>query len=126
MTFLLFSYSCFAGPEKKDFTQLMNNYFDYVLQEDEEKLQTILSQEYYQHLKKTKSLEPIYEKNRKNKPDPKNRKFDLTYQKASVDKDLYFVNIKDPKASDFDDQWYEVRVQKNKKLKIMKVRIIDN
>ena len=111
LLFTLVSGNTFAKEYTKiDFENLMTSYLSALVQKDEEALSKVTSERFLKKFKQSGQLKQVF-KAQKNSTVGK---FDLTFKKAIVDKDLYLVNIKNPEEKDYSEYWYFVKESKGK------------
>lgn len=95
---------------KIDFEKLMTSYLSALVQKDEDALSKVTSERFLKKFKESGQLKQVF-KAQKNSTVGK---FDLTFKKAIVDKNLYLVNIKNPEEKDYNEYWYFVKESKGK------------
>lgn len=114
-TFIIFNLtqlSLAKDFEKDDFKTLMSNYLSALKNKDEKALSKVTTKRFLEKFKKDGQLERIF----KAQDSTKIGKFDITFKRAIVNKDLYMVNIKNPEDKSFDEDWYFVKADGEKLL----------
>lgn len=95
---------------KADFQKLMKSYLSALQQKDEKALSEIMSSKLLKKFKENGQLKQVFYAQKEKSVG----KFDVTYQKALVNKNLYMVNIKNPEDKEYGEYWYLVKEEKGK------------
>lgn len=107
----LSSLNVFAN-EASEIKNLMNAYLKGMNHQSESQIKAISSDKYFKLLNKNNRLQKVFKMNKI--PPKETFEFDMVYKKAAVTKNLFLVNIKDPKQKDYGEYWYYVKFEKGK------------
>ena len=107
LLFILMIFSTQTFSQEKELEKLMGTYLKSLNTLNYNELEKITSKTYFKKLKESYKVKNADQKTKEKYI------FDLKYKKASLEKDLYFVNIKDKKDKDFHEYWYLVKKIKN-------------
>ena len=94
-----------SEPKQENFEKLMTSYLQALKNQSHEELKKVTTDKFYQQFKKTGLLDKVFKAQKKGKVKP----FDVIFKKASLTKDLYFVNIKNKKKKEYGENWYYIR-----------------
>lgn len=110
LIFFVFSISCFAIDQKES-KELFKSYLESIRSSDKSKLEKVITKEYFNELSKKKLIEEMFKMNKKS-----NEKidFDISIKKAALQKNLYYVNIKNKSDKHFGHNWFRVIRLKDK------------
>lgn len=95
---------------KDDFNKLMRNYLQALQNKDEKALSDVTSKNFLRKFRGSGQMKQVFNAQKEKSVG----KFDLTFKKALVEKDLYLLNIKNPEDQDYDEYWYFVKDKKGK------------
>lgn len=109
----IISLNCFAISQE-DSKDLFTRYLDSIRSKKEDLFRSIVTDKYYKDLKNKKMIQEMFEMNKKSK---KKLNFDIKIKKAGLDKDTYFINIKDKSQKNYGHNWFKV-IKVNNKYKI--------
>ena len=91
--------------------QLAKEYVLSIINKDETKYRSLVTKDFLSKQMKNNFVKENFSK--KTSKQKKEIKFDFKFIKAAVTKDKYFINIKEKKDKDFDDNWFIVIKNKN-------------
>lgn len=106
MLTFVFSYQTLA--DDSEIKGLMNNYLKALHSQDKTMLKNITSKEYYISLNKNFLQKKVAQKNKFI-----SFGFDIKINKAKIDTNQFWVNIKDKKQSEYSEYWYIIEEKKN-------------
>ena len=106
LLFLIPSISLALSTSKeKKLKATMNSYLHAMKNKNESELQKVVSTKYFKFMKKTKLLESSFKKQKPGKVED----FDFTFKPFAIEKNAYFVNIKNKEDKFYSDYWFVIK-----------------
>jgi hypothetical protein len=94
-----------SGTKEARLKAVMSSYLVAMKNKNENELKKVVSTKYFNFMKKTKLLESSFKKQKPGKV----KDFDFTFRPLALEKNAYFVNIKNKEDKFYSDYWFVIK-----------------